>query len=1729
MKKLWFFVEVILKDTKSFIKNTFTSKVAGVTNAFRGHFALYVILFLSATKVLAQPQSFPVQVIPQTIPPAPIFLSEYADDTTINSPVRVQIILNDFTLSNREVRLKAFFEGNGIAFQSNTNVVGASPIFLEGGIPTTLTNVELAPYFRFENITGISPNVYGQPIPEGAYQFCFEVFDVLTGRRLSARSCATTVIFKNEPPFLVSPLNKTNIEQQNPQNIVFQWTPRHINVSNVEYELSIVEIWDSYVDPQTAFLSSPPVFQTTTTATTYVYGPADPLFLSNKKYAWRVQAIAKQGTEEIGLFKNQGYSEIYSFSYATPCEVPQSVSTEIKGAHQVNISWDDYTTEIPKFNVRYRKQGDNGEWFFSQTSANWVTLWDLRANTTYEYQVNKICAISESNWSTLDTFTTAEEQDESSLINCGIPPDINLENQDPIPSIETGETFMAGDFAVKILEVSGGEGRFTGKGYVTVPYLKSIKVAVEFTNVLINTDKQLAQGTVITTYDPTLSNIVDVDEAIDTVTDIVESVGEIFEGDNDLDEININFDITEENITIEDGRIVITNPDNGERFDYPLGDDTVITDASGDVYHVDEQGNVTQGGIKDEGGIVSSNNVDGVSRNGELESLTAPGLVVSFKESGTFGFDQVPENQKDKLAEYYVTIKDSKGEDYTLVHQAVQKGQNTTIIAEVQQDDTTYELSDIVFKTKQGEKLPAEVKDNGTIEVTVNGHYTFENETIYAVVPSKTEDNKQLTAGAFTLWHLTERKVDIVLVPVNDASIDQAITDNISKIFKKGVATLNISIGQTFSFDKNTLGTNGLDVGDSPWLTAFNEEQKAIATAFRQAGNYNKNTYYVFVFNDITPSKDIAGFMPLQRQYGFVFTNKTSASEEGKGDVTKTIAHEIGHGVFALQHPFTKFNTDQGATNWLMDYGNGDLLSHMNWAQIHNPELKFYIFQDEEDGEKVGEGYANYVCIDTELKKELLEAGYHFYDMKGDPIVLNTDYLPLAFMGSDEGEYYGRVGAIGYNNHSYLYGIYKKDGKPVFSGRYLRSSIDLITPQEGDISRGVLVKIDESGNYKIVRKDGTVVKSGKTQEIKCPFSKKEEDVLPGDNLIARGLSEEKIILDLSEGIDQSDPKYEEIKILARYLKNLIKESKWAFLYKYDASVEDYSRHYGRNLLVKVLKDKEIFTVSDFKQSFEHYKYTKDDAYYIDDIDVLISNFDPWEGIPEDYNKHTFDYTSFDVPDLMSREIIESQLDIIEDLFTSITSEYPDYFTDKQKKKFIDFINNRRTDEGIEIILKQKLSQRKQFIAAYQALGAYEKYHYSIKDFKVREFLEATGNYIGEIKRNEAAGTAIPIHISEGYDQYVALHNSESAFFYGIQFLKMYGDLLEFEVIGNAVVKAQKALSKNFKKFKIPTKNQDLTKRIIAVENKVTGFNKAVQGSSQTVKDNVRTLRKWAKSKGYTKKAGSGSNSDTPEVWGEYKNGQFTEKVRFDHTSGDLTLTAKNADDELIKIKFADGSEVNANKLSITNKIEGVISGSVSKTKIIAKLDRIGGLDNAKNFLNRLDNAADAELLRRLDKLSDTQLQKLDELYSSKNFQLPGNRPVVNGKKATGDFTVKTRNDKYDVYFNKYGYADFLDSKFGPGREFALKTDDLTGGHEDFSTATKWLKNKFKNDPNIKIKSKSTNVELTINGKTNTYTWHHHEDGKTIMLVVSDAHNQVAHTGGASIIAKYLKGLFKSPY
>ena len=161
-------------------------------------------------------------------------------------------------------------------------------------------------------------------------------------------------------------------------------------------------------------------------------------------------------------------------------------------------------------------------------------------------------------------------------------------------------------------------------------------------------------------------------------------------------------------------------------------------------------------------------------------------------------------------------------------------------------------------------------------------------------------------------------------------------------------------------------------------------------------------------------------------------------------------------------------------------------------------------------------------------------------------------------------------------------------------------------------------------------------------------------------------------------------------------------------------------------------------------------------------------------------------------------MIEDLLSQVQSLLDSALKECPKCLTKEQITTLKKFIANRSSKEGKEFVLTHKLQERMNFMAAFQLLGAYDKYYYSVKDIQKRSFL-ADNHWLGEITTKEKAGQASAIDIKEGYQQYVAYYDTNSAFFLGFQYLKMYGDLLDIAVANKAINESQRILSKNFKK------------------------------------------------------------------------------------------------------------------------------------------------------------------------------------------------------------------------------------------------------------------------------------------------------------------------------------------
>lgn len=179
--------------------------------------------------------------------------------------------------------------------------------------------------------------------------------------------------------------------------------------------------------------------------------------------------------------------------------------------------------------------------------------------------------------------------------------------------------------------------------------------------------------------------------------------------------------------------------------------------------------------------------------------------------------------------------------------------------------------------------------------------------------------------------HLSSKKAKVKIIPTSE-DVKDIYLQKIKNIYSRVGVSLEIEKGEVFDISKylqnNVLETKDV-FGD---LTDYSKAQQDIISEFKNTQEIDNETYYIFL-TDAKSSTGQDGYMPLGGRFGFVF----DSSE-------RTIAHELGHGIFRLSHPFKKKN-DAGETTSIMDYGSGEDFLFSEWKQIGDPALKIGIFQ----------------------------------------------------------------------------------------------------------------------------------------------------------------------------------------------------------------------------------------------------------------------------------------------------------------------------------------------------------------------------------------------------------------------------------------------------------------------------------------------------------------------------------------------------------------------------------------------------------------------------------------------------------------------------------------------------------------------------------------------------------------------------------------------------------------
>lgn len=481
------------------------------------------------TRLAAQ---YPVNVQVQTIQPVSVQLANLYTGT--QARMIITLLNTDLQKPVLRVRLRLNIKGTTVALRNRD--YGYYPdIALEAGIPVQLSLNDLAPYFNIDNleISGIPRAQLQQSgkLPDGFYSFCVEAVEVASGRVVSDTKlgCAPPVwISTSQPPLLNLPRRGEAVAFREPLNIIFNWTPRHMASPNAafqtEYEFTLVEQWDTGIMPEAAFGTMPPLYQTTTPSTTLLYGPAEPPLLPGKQYAWRIRAKARMGADEFDVFQNNGYSEIFYFVLQEDCQPPQQVAATVTDG-QASITW----TPQPKMTeyiVEYREQGNsNASWFNVKSTTTEAVIHDAVPGRSYEYRVGGFCTPGNKTLGELHGFDMPAK-DSTDNKNCGLLPDIKLANQTPIQELLPDDQIMAGDFPVRLLQVKGA-GSFSGHGYITIPLLGYSRLKVKFDGIKVNTDRQLINGVIMTTFDSTGVQIVDIDTVVNTIKDLASVINDL--------------------------------------------------------------------------------------------------------------------------------------------------------------------------------------------------------------------------------------------------------------------------------------------------------------------------------------------------------------------------------------------------------------------------------------------------------------------------------------------------------------------------------------------------------------------------------------------------------------------------------------------------------------------------------------------------------------------------------------------------------------------------------------------------------------------------------------------------------------------------------------------------------------------------------------------------------------------------------------------------------------------------------------------------------------------------------------------------------------------------------------------------------------------------------------------------------------------------------------------------
>ena len=889
------------------------------------------------------------------------------------------------TLHNRDLqqplllaRLRLQIKSNGFLAQTREEL-SYPQLELMAGVPTRLTATDLMPYLRPESLL-INGRLRNGQFPTGFTEISVQVVDYYSQQVLSSWHTVRAYLDSKQPPMLNLPQRDEQVAYRDPLFIRFQWYPRHQGLAGTEYEFVLKELPDNGAAPQAAFAYGNEIYRTRTRHTTLNYTHLEPILLPNRRYAWQVQAIARDGVDELGLFEHGGFSEIYWFTLNENCPVPTGLKADPRYA-RVDFSWNRVVGATGyMLACRPKTSKDIYEWSEVQSYGERMTLAQLKPGWTYEWRVGTLCTGDKPIYSAIQEVTLPKSNVDL-LRDCGKePPRPNL-SPDPALDIQVGDTVtIGGDYPMVITQLQSlGDGWYSGRGTTRLRSIIELpRVALRFDRLRINIEKCQIDGLVEAIYADQPGGIADLDKIDDGGKRVQPSKLRIRERKvdfalGDMPEMSFDPETGELEVTDAEGkpqRIKLDLPEGGESASaFPM----IITDSKGDSYQLSpaESSEVSSSGASSgtsstEGrvGTKQGLKVERVERIGSFDaSRLAHGIgTVRFEPSAQarYAFDSGTESwyqRSVKLDEYYKPF--AKG--YIAPWKLIPVGEQDVVAARYE-GQKAIDLSRVRFATSPNSPaLPAELyEESKTWSLKLPATDAQSSYDVYAVYEGQ-------VIGKLRVVSYPKQRHKLTLVPVNDAKLDKAqIERELNSIYDSVGIHFEVEVDArmrgNYSWDRD--GDGKLSVVGKSFFGRVREvkesaEMEYLKKAYTQLAG-TLDGVYLFVVDAAggleAQPKDLLGEMPRRSRFGYIFSGNSP-----NGDVSAlshTIAHELGHGLFTLQHTFDDEyggTESQGKTRNLMDYTTGKELAAFQWNVLANPAV-FTAADKAEEGElgKVG-------------------------------------------------------------------------------------------------------------------------------------------------------------------------------------------------------------------------------------------------------------------------------------------------------------------------------------------------------------------------------------------------------------------------------------------------------------------------------------------------------------------------------------------------------------------------------------------------------------------------------------------------------------------------------------------------------------------------------------------------------------------------------------------------------